>query len=770
LNWNVYINKLSRLYFTILLLLFSQTVWSQVTKLDVSHSFVHNKNIPLPNGELVTFKLTPENIMADELAIKYPNIKTFSGVSLDNPYHTGRFDITPNGFHGMFYYQGKRVFVEPQNIYTQVKIGIKSKKSSKIFDNPTNEYKSYFNRDDNLANRSAHRFHQPKTIPPQYSTLIDSKFITRDRTVKNKTAKSTIKTYRIAISAAAEYTTFNGGTVDSAMAEIVTLVNRLNEVYQRDLAVKLELVGNNELLIYTDVDTDPFNNDSDDGELNTNVIDSVIGSENYDIGHVVNTNGGGLAVLGGVCHSLYKGDGITGDSNPTNDAFYIDYVAHEIGHQFGAEHTFNGTAGACSGNRVADSAYEVGSGSTIMAYAGICDDQNLQLHSDAFFHARSLDQINEYIQNNTGNTCGSVTGTANNRAIVNAGLDYIIPSRTPFKLSGEAEDIDSPNLTYSWQQFDLGTESSSVAEQIDDGSRPLFRALFPNSEAFRYFPKISNVLNQVTSIGETLPTTKRELNFRLMVSDNEGGVSFDEVKLTVVDTSEAFALTSPILDDIWTASRNSINWQVAATDVSPINCSAVDILLSKNKGESFEVTLARNIANNGSTELSIDSFCANEINTTQARIKLVCSNNIFFAINNGVFGINKEVTGADIAMTSQQTLSLIQGESIELAKDQFTYKCETPDLITIQRGDNYSFTGTTIIPNSDFSGILFVRVIANKNDISSDVFMVRINVDAKPEPPVTKSSGSIAWLLLGVFILPWRTWVLSKKRNDITLS
>jgi len=791
-------NPLSKLIFLSLVVLFSQMAFSQTLKIEPKNMFQQMDNtgtlsanmselrailrsdkqsiaiaLPLPNGELVNFNLTPVSVMADELAIKYPNIRTFIGTSVNNPNNTGRFDITPNGFHGMFYYNGERVFVEPENIYVQEEMGLPSEKISRIFDNSTNKYKSYFSQSNRLTSKLTHKLLQPKKIPKQFSSLANSKVNKDSQTTNNSATESAMKTYRIAISAAAEYTEFNGGTVDSAMAEIITLVNRLNQVYQRDLSIKLELVGNNDLLVFTDASSDPFDNTSDDGEINTSVIDGVIGSANYDIGHVVNTDGGGLAVLGGVCHSLYKGDGVTGSPSPINDAFYIDYVAHEIGHQFGAEHTFNGTAGACSGNRVPDSAYEVGSGSTIMAYAGICDDQDLQFNSDAFFHGRSIDQINEYIQNDTGSTCGTVTGQTNNTAVVDAGLDYTIPARTPFKLSGGAGDLDSANLTYSWQQFDLGNESSSLAQQIDDGNRPLFRAFLPSSEATRYFPQLSDVLNNTTSIGESLATTNRELNFRLMVFDNEGGVSFDEVKLDVVDTGEPFYIFSPMLDDVWTASSNNLSWQVAETNNAPINCATVDALLSKDGGENFDITLASGVVNNGSNDISIDSFCADEINTLQARIKLVCANNIFFAINDGTFSIDKALSSSDIAITSQQTLVLTQGDNIALTSTQFGYACETPDSLTIQSGDNYSFLGETITPNNDFTGTLLVEVIANKDDVTSEAFVVNITVEAKPEsipeptpePPTAKSSGSIFWLLLYVFILPWRVWFSVKAKQ-----
>lgn len=791
---------LSKLFLCGLAVLFSQGVFSQTSKIELNNLFQQvdsmgaiSTNIselrslllsdeqsyvialPLPNGEFVNFKLIPDSVMAGALAIKYPNIRTFTGTSLNQPNDTGRFDITPNGFHGMFYYHGTRVFVEPNSVTVIEPSELAKDRMSKRYDGSSQEYKSYFSQGSRLTNKNAHTFHPPKKIQQQFLSSAHAKAGSANKVARTSATESAITTYRIAISTAAEYTQFHGGTVDSTMAELITLVNRLNLLYQRDLAIKLELVGSNDLLVYTDTNTDPFNNDGDDGDLNTSVINGVIGSTNYDIGHVVNTDGGGLAVLGGVCDSFYKGDGMTGSFNPTNDAFYIDYVAHEVGHQFGAEHTFNGTADACSGNRVANSAYEVGSGSTIMGYAGICDDQNLQSHSDDFFHAISIDQINDYTQNGVGSTCGTVTGELNNTAVVDAGVDYTIPAHTPFKLSGSASDIDSENLSYSWQQFDLGNESSSLAEQVDDGSRPLFRAFLPSSQTDRYFPKLSDVLNNITSIGESLPTTNRELNFRLMVLDNEGGASFDEVKLTVVDTGQAFALTSPTLNEIWTANNNTINWQVAGTNAAPINCASVNILLSKDGGENFEIILASGVTNNGSHEISLNSFCASDINTSQARIKLACGNNVFFAVNDGAFSIDKALSSTDISITSQQTFTVTQGDSITIASSQFGYACETPDSLTVQSGDNYTFSGTSITPSSDFTGILAVKIVANKNGITSESYTVNITVEEKPEPepepeptptePETKSSGSISWLLLLGFILPWRVWQLTQSKN-----
>ena len=725
--------------------------------------------LPLPNGQLVDFSLTVSSIMEEGLAKKYPNIKTFSGVSLENPRDTGRFDITPNGFHGMFYHNGERIFVEQKTSDTQLSINSSLSKNKQKFVNDTaHEYISYLAKNSRLPNQLTHHFHQPKKMPSAMLTSA-SRQARLAKSAQTSPVESALKTYRIAISAAGEYTEFNGGTVDGAMAEIITLVNRLNDVYQRDLAIKLELVENNDLLIFTEASNDPFENNSNDGEVNTGVIDGIIGSENYDIGHILNTDGGGLAILGGVCDPYYKGDGVTGDYSPTNDAFYIDYVAHEIGHQFGAEHTFNGTAGACAGNREADSAYEVGSGSTIMAYAGICDEQNLQHHSDAFFLARSIEQITQFTQYDNGADCGEITGEVNKTAIVDAGLDYTIPAHTPFKLSGKAEDIDSVNLSYSWQQFDLGTASSSLVEQIDDGSRPLFRAFYPSSETERYFPQFSSVLNSTSSVGESLPTTNRSLTFRLMVFDHEGGVSFDETNLTVIDTGEAFSVTSPMLDDIWTQSNNPIRWQVAQTNDTPINCSSLDVLLSKDAGANFDITLASKVINNGSSEISLNSFCADDINTNQARLKLVCNTNVFYAVNDGIFSIDKALSPSDISITGQSTMTVTEGESIDILPSQFTYACESPESISILAGEHYTFVDQTITPNQNFVGKLFVDIVTHKAGIQQENIGISIMVNAKPEPapepPKAKSSGSLFWLLLSWFIIPWRIYFVAQKRS-----
>lgn len=728
-------------------------------------------SVPLPNGELIDFTLTASNVVAEALSRKYPEIKTFVGVQVNHPKNKGRFDITPNGFHGMFYYEGDLVFIEPNTQLISTVITKERSITAREF-NKVNTYRSYQHKKVPTINRERYQFHQPKLslsksslVEPLNHTVTSDDLVTAAKSIAST---SNIKTYRLAISAAAEYTEFNGGSVDSAMAEIITLVNRLNEVFQRDLAIKLELVADNDLLVFTDADQDPFANTSNDGDINTEVINGIIGSQSYDIGHVVGTGGGGLAVLESVCSSQSKGDGVTGSNIPNNDAFYIDYVAHEIAHQFGANHSFNGTSGACSGNRTSSSAYEVGSGSTIMSYAGICGSQNLQNNSDAFFHSNSIEEITSFVIDGRGRNCGSFSNNINNTAIVDAGDDYVIPARTPFVLTGTAADVDSTNLSYSWEQFDLGSASNHKTEQVDDGFRPLFRVFAPVNNGERTFPTLDSLLTNSSTIGEVLPTTDREMNFRLLVRDGEGGVSFDASKVTVIDTGESFSVISPELDDTWSNDISTISWQTAETDQSPINCSLVDVMLSQDGGENFTQLLAEDINNSGSADILLANFCASNVNTDRARIKVSCSDNIFFAINTGDFIINKSINAFDAGISSQQTLSMNQGESLTITSSMFSYNCETPESLTVEEGEGYSVIDNTITPDSNFSGQLNISVKSNQLAVSSETFIAIVTVNAEPEIEVpqptvpeesvnnTSSSGSVFWLLFSLITLTFR--------------
>jgi len=676
-------------------------------------------DLPLPNGQFATFKLTASSVMNSGLAEKYPSIKTFTGYQIDKREHQGHFDITPHGFHGVFTFENNKVFIDP------------------IKRNSSSAYHSYFRKNAQPLSLSA----LGKRLPPRQH-FSATKNNNSPQLRKNKKQTTNLVTYRIAVATTAEYSEFHGGTKEKSLASVVTMLNRVNEVYQRDLAITLELVANNDSIIFIDAASDPFKNTDEDIDVNTNVINNAIGVNAYDIGHVVGTGGGGLAGLGVVCSAL-KAEGLTGSDSPTNDAFHIDYVAHEIGHQFGAEHTFNGVSGSCEGNREATSAYEPGSASTIMGYAGICEDQNLQNNSDAYFHSHSIDQMTNFTESGTGNTCGIKIAKSNKAPIVNAGDNYNIPARTPFTLTGQASDTEGDSLTYSWEQYDFGTESKTQAEDnIDDGKRPLFRVFTPNNNQTRTFPQLKDILSAKQSYGEILPTTTRDLNFRLVVRDNKGNVTNDAMKVLVVGNEQGFVVTEPSAETVWQAEQQTVTWNIADTDKQPVSCASVNILLSTDSGSNFTQVLASETANDGSQIVNLPT-----LTTDTARIKVACHNNIFFAINTGDININSMGTNVSTKpiFASQETLTINEDEVFTLEKTKLTFSQNlNVDSITILAGENYQVEQLNVTPALNFNGDLLLKLTATKGQLTSDEFTVKVNVSAVNDAPIaTDDSASV---------------------------
>jgi hypothetical protein len=590
--------------------------------------------LPMPDGTMQRFRIVNAPIMAPELAARYPEIQTYRGVGLEDPTASVRLDVTPVGFHAQILSAGPTVYIDP------------------LFPNQTELYQSFYRRDYLSKTGSEEWFCAVDDLSGQKPKEITEALVRAELAVlaPRLVIGTQLRTYRLAVATTGEYTDYQARNLNNptnaqkkaaALAAIVTTMNRVNGIYEREVAIRMILVANNDAIIYTDGESDPYTNDDGGAMLaeNQTTIDAVIGSANYDIGHVFSTGGGGIAYLNGPCNASYKAGGVTGSGAPEGDAFDVDYVAHEIGHQFGADHTFNGASGACGGgNRSGNAAFEPGSGTTIMAYAGICDPQNVQNNSDPYFHAFSLDEMVAFSVNGNGNSCAVVTPTGNQPPVVAALAPYTIPARTPFRLTGSASDGDGHTLSYQWQQMDLGSPTQT-AEDIaeDDGSRPLFRVFNPTATPQRVFPQWSDILDRTPTMGEALPTTTRSLNFRLLARDNQdggGGVGDAAVKLDVVDTGAAFAVTRPADATTWSVgASNTVTWDVAGTDQSPIDCSAVDILLSTDGGTTFPVTLANDTPNDGAESV------VPATPTTQGRIQVVCADNVFFAVSYPDFSI-----------------------------------------------------------------------------------------------------------------------------------
>ncbi|MCG3126601.1 MAG: hypothetical protein CHACPFDD_01452 [Phycisphaerae bacterium] len=584
--------------------------------------------LPTPEGIFAEFAIVESPIMAPELAAQFPDIRTYLGQGVDDPSATVRLDSTPLGFHAQVMSPNGNYYIDP---YTK-------------FDNEF--YASYFKRD--LTNQ--HDFSCEVLddtgghLPPEV----------RDSVVNAVASGGTRREYMLANACTGEYAAKFGGTVSGAQAAIVTAINRVTGVYEIECAIRLILVANNTSIVFTNASTDPYTNSNGGAMLSQNIAtcNTIIGSSNYDIGHVFSTGGGGVAYLGVVCGSN-KAGGVTGSSNPVGDAFYIDYVAHEMGHQFGANHNFNGTASSCGGgNRNGSTAYEPGSGNSIMSYAGICGIDNLQTHSDAYFQHISYDEIMAKV---SSVSCSTNISTGNTPPTVNAGADYTIPKQTPFQLTCTASDADGDPLVYLWDERDLGpAQSASGGIFADNGSSPFIRGWPAVSSNSRIVPKLANLLANTFPKGEQLPNTNRNVNFRCTVRDNRagnGGVNWDSMVITVTTSAGPFQVTAPNTAVSWSGTQ-TVTWNVASTTAAPVNCANVKILLSTDGGNTWPTTLLASTPNDGSQAVTLPN-----ISTTTARIRVEAVGNIFFDISNTNFTITPSGTPPTITgQPSNQTV------------------------------------------------------------------------------------------------------------------
>jgi hypothetical protein len=593
-------------------------------------------NIPFPNGEVHTFRFVESPVMSLNLSSRHQSIKTYLGESLRGNM-TMRFDYSPDyGFHAMIMGQTDVVFIDPYSFHN----------SDYII--------SYYKKD--YINEGQIEFNEGEPIQSaeylEYINYKDANPIDLDKISSGEELRS----YRIAIACTQQYSNFHGGTTESTLAGMVTTLNRVNEVYETELSIRLIMVDNNDSLIDYSLDWGMSNYNT--GALinqSQEVIDEFIGDDNYDIGHTFSTGAGGLASLGVPCKTNQKGNGVTGTNSPTGDPYDIDYVAHEIGHQFGANHTFNGNAGSCNGNRNSGTAYEPGSGSTIMAYAGICSSNNLQSNSDPYFHPASYDEITYYINSAYGNTCAQISETGNSAPeVFIEETIYTIPVYTAFKIDGSASDSDGDTLTYSWEQMDLGPAGHPDSPV---NNAPIFRTFNPKTVSSRIFPRMSDLLNNTHTKGELIPEYVRTLHFRLTARDNKaggGGISFQETEVEVTEQAGPFEIISPNGNETWGINGTyTVEWEVADTDGTVVNCQEVNIILMyKLDGIWEEVILAENVENNGETEVVVPNL--ENLIGSENRIKIIPTNNIFFDISNEDFSITGmnifELEGGNIAI------------------------------------------------------------------------------------------------------------------------
>ncbi len=569
--------------------------------------------VGLADGANENFKIVQYDMMEPELANKYPEIRTFYGISTINSLKRIRIDYGHHGFRAVISSVEGKIFID------------------------------HFQRND-LSSRIVYF---KKDYPPgaPWSCGVDSiednghseRFQSGSRI-----GDCQLRSYRLAQAANGEYSNYHGATSSAqsglVMTAVVNVINRVNEVYEAEVAVRLLLVANTNDLFYYSPSSDPYTNGNGSTMLGENIstCNSVIGSSNYDIGHVFSTGGGGVAYLGAVCGSN-KAGGVTGQAAPIGDPFTIDYVAHEMGHQFGGNHTQYNNC-----NRSANSAMEPGSASTIMGYAGICSP-NVQNNSDAYFHARSLQEIKTFI--NTGSSCETiVTSFVNNAPVVTSQPNYSIPISTPFVLTLTATDPNGNPMTYAWEQMNAySAPAQTMPPASTNTTGPTFRSIIATTSPSRFFPPLANVIANTTNTWQVLPSVARSISYRGVVRDFTGVAGCNsEINITVSTVNAAagpFSVTSFNTASTWIEGETkTITWNVAGTTASPVSAANVDILLSLDGGNTYPITLASATPNNGNHDIIVPLAT-----TSQGRIMVKGTNHIFFDINNANLTIGPSI-------------------------------------------------------------------------------------------------------------------------------
>lgn len=568
--------------------------------------------LPMPDGTLEQFAVWESPVMEPELAAAYPMIRTYAGTALQNPGITTRFDLSPQGFNAIVHRPGGTVLIAPEQ-HQYISYWVKNVQPAFPFICGADE--------------------ENKNIPLETSTPAGT------RGAGGIAQAVDLHTYRLAIGTTAEFSTSKGGTVSSVLSAVTTVVNQVNSIFEKENAIRLILISNTtETFFFPPNSQDPYTN----GDLSANLAENVVvmnnayGIEGYDIAHVFGTQstGGtiGLASVGTVC-------GASKARGASNDLFGVPFyttVVHEIGHQFSAKHNFNNCDGQ---NENAPTAYEPGGGSTIMCYAGACASNTVQNNQDDYFNINSLITIQDFSRDPIGGgKCAQVVPVENNAPEVDIPIEggFYIPISTPFELSGTATDADGDNLTYTWEQYDLGPLSQLG---MPTGTAPSFRSVLPGNSSTRVFPKMETIISNTPDKNEVLPTYSRALTFRLTARDNrsDGGAwGYKEIKFAATADAGPFVVTAPNTAGItWEVGQyQEVTWDVANTENAPINCKFVNIRLSKDGGFTYPITLLANTPNDGSAFVVVPD----EI-TSQARIRVEAVGNIFFDISNANFAI-----------------------------------------------------------------------------------------------------------------------------------
>ncbi|WP_018691083.1 reprolysin-like metallopeptidase [Algicola sagamiensis] len=653
--------------------------------------------IPLPQGDFISIQLIEDQILPANLAEKYPHLKNYQAISVDG-LPMGQFSMTGDEFQGLFQYEGRFIQLERVNAESNI-------------------YR--------VSYPQTQKDHELKMSEPKQLPFTENALQLRFGGPVASRSSNERQTFRIAFSATSSFTQALGGK-EKTMARITQLVSNINAIYITDLNIRFTLSPAQDQLIFDHPSRDPFpaNLTKDQFTTENTRVQSPF-HDQLDIGMVLTKlgqlgrsmyTGGGLAYFKTLCsdpdhNNRSKSSAVSETSDPYRGTFYL-IIAHELGHQLGANHTYNSCLDAEGRplnnmfRKQTDSYVEPGSGSTIMAYPGVCGAHNLKdkdkLEIDSpshHFHSYSIEEMNQFLASDTIKSCGSREITSNHEPVIQdssiVGDLKIIPANTPFMLSGIAEDLDNDPLTYIWEQADSSQPRTAGKINTDTGEGPLFRTYSPTSENSRTFPLMQHLLNpndwkethkakvktgDVTFSGvngETLPTTQREVHFNLTARDGDGGVSTKQISFLVTDTVGPLTVHDfeqhASFDEI-----ESVSWDVAGTDAPDYSCQEVNISLLEVTEEPLKNThtetryqvlteyplTTKPVDNNGDAFVSLPNQ-----NIPKARIKVSCADNIFFNISNKDFAVSKRLDKPSVS-SIETAKTVKQGQRIELTPSQ----------------------------------------------------------------------------------------------------
>ena len=752
----------------------------------------HSTIISLPNadGGIELFEVFEASNFEPALQARFPQIRAFSGKGITDKYATLKLSFSPQGIQTMTFRTDKE-----------------------------NEFIEAYSQDHTVyAVFKSHREigRLPWTCSTEDQQIASGINAQIPNTHRPQSNAGELRTMRLAQSCNGEYSNYFGAFNSTQVALVLAAYNatltRCNGVYEKDLALHLNLIANTTDVIYYDPTTDPYTTLANwNGQLQS-TLTAIIGDANYDIGHMFGASGGGgnAGCIGCVC-GTNKGSGITSpaDGIPMGDNFDIDYVVHEVGHQLGGNHTFSMNIEAGGANNV-----EVGSGITIMGYAGITN-QDVAPHSIDIFHERSIQQIQNNLATKTCPITTNISAT-NATPVVAPVANRIIPFSTPFILTGSATDANAGDvLTYCWEQNDNANSSVSGNNSIASPGKlvgPNWLSFSPTTSPSRTCPVLATILAGNFTTGplpgggaginiEALSSVARNLNFRLTVRDNSpyssnpplkvGQTAFTDMQVTVTGSAGPFGVSSPNTAVSWQAqSSQTITWTVNNSDLAPVLCSSVNILLSTDGGFTWPITLAVNTANDGSEVVTIP----NNITTT-ARVKVESVGNIFFDISNSNFTITAPASGFSFNSATAATIACSGPASANITLGTTSIGgFSTPITLTatagVPAGTNVSFSVNPLTPGSST-----IVTLNNANTLASGTYNITIQgvagtatqtsvvsyvVTAGAGPTITAqpvnvtvcvgSSASFTVTALGVTTYQWQVNGVNAGTNSATFT